>query len=137
MNDEKVFLDTWFVLALLNKRDNFHARAKSIYSSLPKASELWITEAIIVEIGNAVSAYNRSGAVAFIHVCYRTRNMQVVSVDTPLLMRATDLYSQREDKEWGLTDCISFVVMQENGLVDALTGDHHFEQAGFRALLRE
>jgi uncharacterized protein len=41
----------------------------------------------------------------------------------------------RRDKEWSLTDCISFVVMKERGLTEALTADHHFEQAGFKALL--
>jgi hypothetical protein len=46
------------------------------------------------------------------------------------------LYSQREDKDWTLTDCISFVVMERMGIREALTGDHHFEQAGFTVLLR-
>jgi uncharacterized protein len=54
-----------------------------------------------------------------------------------LYRRAIDLYDARPDKQWSLTDCISFVVMQGHGLTDALTGDHHFEQAGFRALLKE
>ena len=46
------------------------------------------------------------------------------------------LYANRTDKDWSLTDCISFVVMNERGITDALTGDHHFEQAGFAALLK-
>ena len=46
------------------------------------------------------------------------------------------MYRDREDKQWSLTDCISFVVMADGGLADALTGDHHFEQAGFKALLK-
>ncbi|KAF5428591.1 hypothetical protein C5S39_11130 [Candidatus Methanophagaceae archaeon] len=53
------------------------------------------------------------------------------------MQRAIDFYRDREDKEWGLTDCISFIVMGDQGLTDALTADEHFEQAGFRALLRE
>jgi predicted nucleic acid-binding protein len=44
-------------------------------------------------------------------------------------------YESRPDKAWSLTDCISFVVMNQHGLTEALTGDHHFEQAGFTALL--
>ena len=52
-----------------------------------------------------------------------------------LLEQGMDLYARRPDKEWSLTDCISFVVMSQNGLEEALTGDHHFEQAGFRILL--
>ena len=50
--------------------------------------------------------------------------------------KGVGLYAARPDKDWSLTDCISFVVMQEHGITDALTGDHHFEQAGFKALLR-
>jgi hypothetical protein len=46
-----------------------------------------------------------------------------------------DLYAQRPDKDWSLTDCISFIVMRQHGLTDALTGDRHFQQAGFKALL--
>ena len=63
--------------------------------------------------------------------------MHVVNVDTPLLTRALQLYRDRSDKAWGLTDCISFVVMQEQGLMDAVTADEHFLQAGYRALLVE
>jgi predicted nucleic acid-binding protein len=50
---------------------------------------------------------------------------------------ALGFYERRADKAWSLTDCISFQVMTQRGIVDALTADHHFEQAGFHALLRE
>lgn len=57
------------------------------------------------------------------------------SVDTTLLKRALQLYTARADKTWGLTDCISFVVMQDQKLTEAITADQHFVQAGYRALL--
>jgi predicted nucleic acid-binding protein len=60
----------------------------------------------------------------------------VVPVSDQLLREGVHLYGQRLDKEWSLTDCISFVVMQREGITEALTGDHHFEQAGFIALLK-
>jgi hypothetical protein len=47
-----------------------------------------------------------------------------------------ELYAERPDKGWSLTDCIFFVVMRQQGIIQALTGDHHFEQAGFSALLK-
>jgi len=131
----RVLLDTWFIQALLGRRDKYHEQAKKLFTSLLKGREVWVTEAVLVEVGNALSAYDRAAAVEFIKSCYRTKNIQVVTVDTELLMRATDLYHQRRDKEWGLTDCISFVVMRDNRLTDALTGDHHFEQAGFQILM--
>ena len=101
------------------------------------AQEVWVTEAILVEVANALSALDRDGVARFIDQCYRTENTHVVSVDSALLHRALRLYRERIDKQWGLTDCISFVVMAEQGLMEAVTADHHFVQAGFRALLME
>ena len=60
---------------------------------------------------------------------------EIVPVDSSLLERAIALYSTRPDKEWGLTDCISFVVMQERELTQVLTTDRHFKQAGFHNVL--
>ena len=51
-------------------------------------------------------------------------------------MRGVALYAERPDKDWSLTDCISFVVMRKMDITEALTGDRHFEQAGFTALLK-
>jgi len=53
-----------------------------------------------------------------------------------LYIPAFNLFKQRKDKEWGLVDCLSFIVMQNRGITDALTADTHFQQAGFRALLK-
>ena len=137
MSSERLLLDTVFVQALLNHRDQYHAQAKAFLPRVRAAREVWITEAVLIEVGNGLSAVNRTAAVKFIEQCYRTANLRVVSVDTPLLTRALQLYRERPDKTWGLTDCISFVVMQEQGLTDAVTADEHFVQAGYRALLRE
>jgi predicted nucleic acid-binding protein len=63
--------------------------------------------------------------------------VEIVPLSAPLLQRAVTLYAERPDKEWGLTDCTSFIVMEERGIRDALTADEHFRQAGFRPLLRE
>jgi predicted nucleic acid-binding protein len=63
--------------------------------------------------------------------------VEILAPDLDLFDRGFDLYARRLDKEWSLTDCVSFVVMTERGITEALTGDHHFGQAGFRALLRQ
>ncbi len=135
MSDERLFLDTAFIQALLNPRDDYHNRAKTLFPRVRTAAEVWVTEAIFVEVGNALSAFNRNSAVQFIQQCYRTDNIKIVSIDTTLLMQALTLYHSRSDKTWGLTDCISFVVMQQQNLTDAATSDRHFIQAGFRALM--
>lgn len=135
MSGERLLLDTAFVQALLNRNDQYHARAAAILPRVRAAAEVWITEAVLVEIGNALSDYDREGAARFIERCYRTPNIRTVSVDTALLRRALDLYRRRRDKEWGLTDCISMIVMQERELSEVVTADHHFVQAGYRASL--
>jgi hypothetical protein len=131
----RLFLDTAFVLALLDRRDDLHQAAKELLPLLHRAQEVWTTEAVLIEIGNALARSNRQGATRFIESCYSTANVRVAPMDGDLMRRAYDLYSARPDKTWGLTDCVSFIVMGENRLTEALTSDEHFEQAGFRRLL--
>lgn len=137
MTGERIFLDTVFIQALLNVRDQYHLKAKTLLPRVQSAVEVWVTEAVLIEVGNALSAFNRTAAIRFIQQCYQTQNMCVVSVDTQLLNRALQLYQSRLDKAWGLTDCISFIAMQDQGLIIAATADQHFVQAGYRALLLE
>ncbi|WP_375476363.1 type II toxin-antitoxin system VapC family toxin [uncultured Nostoc sp.] len=137
MTGEQIFLDTVFIQALLNARDQYHIKARTLLPRVQSALEVWVTEAVLIEVGNALSAFNRTAAIRFIQQCYQTPNMCVVSVDTQLLNRALHLYQSRLDKTWGLTDCISFIVMQEQGLIIAATADQHFVQAGYQALLLE
>jgi predicted nucleic acid-binding protein len=96
-----------------------------------------VTEAVLLEVGAAMSAVNRTVAVLFLRSLYRTPNTHVVPMDEELFQRGLDLYAERPDKSWSLTDCISFIVMQDHGLYDAVTADEHFSQAGYRALMRE
>jgi uncharacterized protein len=134
---DRLFLDTVFIQALLSPRDSYHERAKMFFPRVRRAHEVWITEAILTEGGNALSAVNRAAASRFIDECYQTANIHVVSVDRELFQRALQLYRSRPDKTCGVTDCISFVVMDQQGLQNAVTADQHFVQAGYRALLLE
>ena len=72
-----------------------------------------------------------------LHALAHDPSVEVVPLSEVLFDKGFELYRQRPDKEWGLTDCVSFVLMQERGITDALTADTHFRQAGFRALLSE
>ena len=129
-----IFIDTSYILALVNTSDEYHERASVVASTI--AGRFVITEAVLTEIGNTLSRLRwRSAAVSTIEDLQNDPDIEVVSVSSELFDRATRLYSSRMDKEWGLTDCISFVVMQDMGITDALTTDYHFRQAGFRALL--
>lgn len=122
------FLDTAYILALFNVRDAYHKKAKDLFPLLDTAKEVWLAEAVLTEVGNALSCINRLAAVSFIQSCYDSPATKVVTVDKKLFFRAVDLYHKYFDKEWGLTDCISFVVMQDHGLTEAFTTDEHFIQ---------
>jgi predicted nucleic acid-binding protein len=129
------FADTFYFLALLNRDDEANSAAVRWASkpSGPLVTTCWV----LTEVADALSApKNRQSALELISNLRRNPAVEVLSPDLDLFDRGLDLYARRADKEWSLTDCISFVVMSDRGLTDALTGDHHFEQAGFRALLR-
>src|SRR5215470_3316240 len=90
----------------------------------------------MVEIGNALGKQrHREAAVILLDALERDPTVEIIPVTEELSSRGFELYKHRPDKEWGLTDCISFVVMQERDLTKSLTTDSHFQQAGFEALL--
>ena len=131
---QAIFVDTSYILALVNTADKYHERAR--IGAVRIAPPFVTTEAVLAEVGNALSQLRwRALGVATLRDLRNSRNVQIIAVDTPLFDRAFNLYAERRDKEWGLTDCISFVVMQELGLTGALTADHHFEQAGFQIVM--
>ena len=91
----------------------------------------------MAELGDALAVVEkRKTFVAFYQGLTANPYVQILPVTREQFDSGLRLYAQRPDKDWSLTDCISFVVMREHGVTDALTGDHHFEQAGFKALLK-
>ena len=94
------------------------------------------TGAILGELADGmVNERSRAACARFIEHLRHDDEAVIIEADPRLLWRGFELYRRRPDKDWSLTDCISFVVMADEGLTEALTGDHHFEQAGFTALL--
>jgi predicted nucleic acid-binding protein len=138
MQDE-VFLDTAYAIALSSSSDQFHARAVALADLMTiSGTRLVTTWAVLLEIGNALAKQRyRQAALRLLDALEADRQIDIVPLSEPLYRRAVQLYRERPDKEWGLTDCVSFRVMQDRGLIEALTTDEHFQQAGFRALLRE
>lgn len=76
------------------------------------------------------------GAIQLLESLEADPNVEIVLLTNDLYIAAFNLFKQRKDKEWGLVDCLSFIVMGNRGITDALTADTHFQQAGFRALLK-
>ena len=129
-----LFADTSFYVAVANRRDVNHERAMGVLATDP--ARIVTTEYVLVEVGNwfskSASRANFLRALAIVRGDGRT---EVRPASAALFDRGVDLFASRPDKDWSLTDCISFVVMGDLGLTDALTADRHFTQAGFRPLL--
>lgn len=129
-----VFADTFYYLAWVNPKDRAHAAARQFAAQF--RGEVVTTSGVLLEVGDALCrGPNRDAFGIVLEEIRDDRATTLVQIDEVLLTQGIDLFRARTDKDWSLTDCVSFVVMTELGLKDALTGDHHFEQAGFRALL--
>jgi hypothetical protein len=130
-----VFADTFYFIALLDSADPSHAAA--IGWSRQKSLTFLTTEYVLIELGDAFCAPGPRGEFAIFQDCVRADSrFRVVPSSAALYAAGLSLYRRRRDKEWQLTDCTSFVTMKEHGIREALTGDRHFEQAGFAALLK-
>ena len=132
----RVFADTHFYIALLSQRDDAHPAALR-WQANGEIGEVITTSWILVELADAMNLPSeRDVAARFITRLRSAPKTRIVPVSEELLWRGFDLYRTRPDEEWSLTDCLSFVVMSDESLTDALTRDRHFEQAGFTPLLR-
>jgi len=129
------FVDTSYLIALVRTRDTHHARAMSWLAGIK--SNFLTTEYVLVVFIDAMSQPPiRQRAVATVRALRGDDQVHIAPDSTALLDEGLEFSARHADKRWSLTDCISFVVMRREGIRDALTRDHHFEQAGFRALLR-
>lgn len=130
-----VFADAFYFVARLNRRDQHHQRALQFSRDL--RARLLTSDWVLMEVADALAESECRGRVRdFILHLRGSAACEIVPASRELLDRALDLYHQHADKQWTLTDCVSFVIMRERGVTDALTGDKHFEQAGFVALLK-
>ena len=133
-----VLLDTSFILALENKDDPHHERAKALdVELLSEGSILLLHWGIILEIADGYARVGRRAKGLQLLAKFQDEPGYSVFAISELFPKALELYRSRPDKDWGLTDCLSFVLMREQGVTEALTADIHFRQAGFTALLRK
>ena len=130
------FADTFALIAWLNPRDSAHAIVAAYLEGF--TGRLLTTEWVLMELADALSAPQaRSTAVAFLQAVRADPMFEVVGYVPTVYQAGFDLFANRPDKAWSLTDCISFGVMSERSIADALTADRHFEQAGFRAVFKQ
>ena len=133
----KVFVDTAAWIALINQRDALHNSALEISKNLrQKQASLVTTEFVLLEVADGLCNLPiRLNTINFIDGLYQLPKLKIIRLDKILFDAGWQLYKQRLDKEWSLTDCISFVVMRYESITQAFTSDRHFEQAGFMKLL--
>ena len=129
------FADTWYYRALFNPRDEHHERVAQWTKG--KRYRTVTTEFVLTEVGDEFcrSPLRRVYEELVAQLCSQP-TVRIVPASHDLYDAAIQHFGQRPDKDWGMTDCTSFVVMGQEGLHEALTADHHFEQAGFTALLK-
>ena len=137
----ELFFDTAGWGHLLDPSQAFHELAATIYRRAARDGRRVITtNYVLVELVALLThplEVNRPALIAFVESLKASSLVEVVHVDPTLDATAWQLLTERPDKEWSLVDCASFVVMRERRITEALTTDHHFEQAGFIALLKE
>ena len=133
-----VFADAVYWIALFNPRDQLHTQALTISNTL-QGRPIITSQMVLTEFLNHYAALGqpfRQRAVQVVRSLQDDPDVEIVPQTEAQFTAALTLYAQRPDKEWGLTDCASFLIMQEQGITEALAHDDHFYQAGFIPLLR-
>lgn len=135
----KLFADASYWIALLHAGDLNHQKAVDLSNSLGRViiftSDWVLAEVLNFFAGNGI--LSRKAAVQLVQKVLNDSNCRVVPASRELFVKGLGLYSDRLDKNWGVIDCISFIIMTQNDISEALAYDHHFIQAGFQALLRD
>lgn len=124
-----IFIDTAFVIALINRRDQYHQQAVAIADQITGRS-LLVTDAVLFEIGNGLARQFKKQAVAILSEFLAADEIEIIYSSPELFQQAFSLYKTHVDKDWGLVDCLSIAVMRERDIQQVLTFDQHFLQAG-------
>jgi predicted nucleic acid-binding protein len=133
-----IFVDTSALIALGNKKDQFHLQAMKAFKQLVLAKTNFITtNAIIFELTNAFSAVQyKPVAIKQCDMINNSKNWTLITIDEELTKKGMSQFKQMDDKDWSLVDCISMIIAEEIGITKIFSNDHHFEQAGFTILLK-
>lgn len=130
-----VFADAFYFVARLNRRDQHHERVLNF--SRDFRARLLTSDWVLMEVADALAgSESRVRVRDFVLHLRQSSACEIIPASRDDLNRALDLYHQHSDKGWTLTDCVSFVIMRDRNVTEALTGDRHFEQAGFTALFK-
>lgn len=136
----KLFVDTSGWGNLVDRSQPFHSLAATLYRlARQKNDGIITTNYIIAELVALLTSplqLTRPQIITFVQSLKQSPYIEILHIDAEIDYRAWQLLSSREDKNWSLVDCSSFVIMQQRTITEALTSDRHFEQAGFVRLLK-
>jgi uncharacterized protein len=135
----RVFADAGYWIALLNPKDGLHRKARQVSSTLGR-SRIVTSEMVLAEVLNAFASKGEALRDAACRLIDRIRdnpNAEIAPMTSSAFREALERYRTRTDKTWGLTDCTSFLIMEQKGITDVLSADRDFQQAGFNALMVE
>jgi predicted nucleic acid-binding protein len=137
LSGDLTFVDASGWIALVNANDTLHHQSVRLFQQRLNDGRGFVTSSVVLlEVGNWLSPIPlRRLASALMERIEHSSRVQVVELTPELYRKGWQLYRERPDKNWGVIDCVSFTIMQERNIVEALTGDRHFQQAGFMALL--
>lgn len=127
-----IFADSGYWIALWNPRDALHQRAMTLADRLGMV-DIVTTQMVLTEALDAMAGmgeFRRRFAAQMVQALEDNHNVEIVPQMDSQFRTALERYSSRSDQRWGLTDCASFPVMEERGLIEALAYDRDFEQAG-------
>ena len=133
-----VFIDSFFLIALIHPRDDYHQEALVLQNQLSK-TKMITTESVLFEVFAMFSRSSpeiRSKVVQVVERIIEDVNIEVVHQTRSDFMLAINMYGNRLDKSYSLTDCLSMILMRRQGIKEVLTHDHHFEQEGFKILMK-
>lgn len=134
-----LFADTGYWVALLNPNDNLHRKAvqlsKTLYPAYIVTSEVVLTE--VLNDFSKRGEYFRDLAIELIQNLRSNPNTRIIAQTSDQFEQGLRLYQQRKDKAWSHTDCVSFKIMEDMDISEALAYDKHFLQAGYKALMRD
>jgi len=138
MRPKQIFVDTVAWLALANKNDTLHHETIKLNQDLLSRGVHYITtDYVLTEVANSLARPpQRKAIIRFIEAIFSSKRVTILMITQERFFRAWQLYKSRRDKEWGLTDCTSFIIMEEQRLRDAFTADRHYQQAGYICLLK-
>lgn len=134
-----LFADTFYWIALADFNDNAHQQALTVTRERA-ASSIVTTDEVLAEYLTffaAAPAPLRQQVAASVQAILADPLIRVIPQSRTSFLAGLELYIQRPDKGYSLTDCISMQTMRRQGLTEALTRDRHFEQEGFQVLFRE